>query len=218
MADTRVLDPAPPASARTWRTGGALLLLSVVIGAAALGASGPGGFALLLGTAVLSAGLLVLALGRGSVTARRPLGTIALSLLAVWLLVGAALQDLVQANLQLDALTAPLLLFAYGDAPVQLVLALVAAVAVARAGVVPPAWRWAPAWSVLAIATSWLLYQLLVSITIYSPLWTSVLLGVDAAIRTGSVVLLGVLAILAADRTLSRTDHASAPDTVRIPA
>jgi hypothetical protein len=169
MADTRVLDPAPPASARTWRTGGALLLLSVVIGAVALGASGPSGFALLLGTAVLSAGLLVLALGRGSVTARRPLGTIALSLLAAWLLVGAALQDLVQANLQLDALTAPLLLFAYGDAPVQLVLALVAAVAVARAGVVPPAWRWAPAWSVLATATSWLLYQVLVSITIYSP-------------------------------------------------
>jgi hypothetical protein len=173
---------------------------------------------LLLATAVMSAGLLVLALGRGSVTARRPLGTIALSLLAVWLLVGAALQDLVQANLQLDALSAPLLLFAYGDAPVQFVLALVAAVTVARAGVVPAAWRWAPAWAVLAITASWLVYLLVGSITVYSPAWTSVLLGVDAVVRTGSVVVLGVLAILAAHRSSSRTDQVSARDTGRVSA
>jgi hypothetical protein len=218
MADTRTLDPAPAASARTWRTGGALLLLSVAIDAAALGTGGPSAFVLLLATAVMSAGLLVLALGRGSVTARRPLGTIALSLLAVWLLVGAALQDLVQANLQLDALSAPLLLFAYGDAPVQFVLALVAAVTVARAGVVPAAWRWAPAWAVLAITASWLVYLLVGSITVYSPAWTSVLLGVDAVVRTGSVVVLGVLAILAAHRSSSRTDQVSARDTGRVSA
>jgi hypothetical protein len=203
MADTSVLDPASPASARTWRTGGALLLLSIVVALA--GTSVSGSFATILSTVAFSAALLIFALGRGSVTARRPLGTVALVLLAVWLLAGVVLQDVVRVNLQLDTMTAPLLAFAYGEAPLQFILALIAAVQIARANVVPTRWRWVPTWSVLALAVSWLLMQLLGGLTTIDPvLLTIALTSLNGAVRTGSIVLLGVLAILAADRVKSR--------------
>lgn len=142
----------------------------------------------------------------GSVTARRPVGTTALAALAVWLLLGSVLYDVLGDRIWNDA--APVLTaFTYVDAFVQFALALVAVVQIARLGVMPAPWNRVPAWIVAAVSVTWLLLQLMGGGTIvYGPgLVTWFLTGLDGLARVGGTALLGVIAIVLADRATGRS-------------
>lgn len=206
-------------ASRAWMIGGALLLTTVVIGVAqpALSLIPLGGS---IRPVLFSAALLVFAFGirgSGSVTARRPLGSIALTALAAWLLLGWVLQDIIASTFSNDSLPTGLMAFGYVDSYVKFALALVAVVQIARAGVVPGPWKWAPAGVVGAASISWLLIEVVsVGSTQGFGLGTVALLSVDALVRVGGTVLLGVLAIVLADRT-SRAQVRASDEVARSP-
>ena len=163
-----------------------------------------------VGPALFSAALLVFAFGvrgAGSVTARRPVGTIALALLALWLLLGSVLYGVIGDVFSNDPTPTVLMSFAYADTFVQFALALVAVMQIARLGAVPAPWNWVPAGVVAALTVTWLLLQVLGggSATTYGPnLVTWLLMGLDGLARIGGTVLLGVIAIVLADRVNRR--------------
>jgi hypothetical protein len=100
-----------------------------------------------------------------------------------------------------------LMSFAYADSFVQFALALVAVMQIARLGAVPAPWNWVPAGVVAALTVTWLLLQVLGggSATTYGPnLVTWLLMGLDGLARIGGTVLLGVIAIVLADRVNRR--------------
>lgn len=189
-------------SVATWLTGGGLLLGSVVVGAAA-----GSGFVPWLGmvsSVLFSAALLVFAFGirgAGSVTARRPLGTVALAGLAVWLLLGAALTDVLASRMADGSASTPLQVFAYVDAAVQFALAVIVVVQIYRAGVVPAPWNRVPGVCLAAVTLMWLLHQTLGFSRAFDPqVVTVVLLVLNTVVRVGSTILFGVLAVVFADR------------------
>ncbi|WP_129590389.1 hypothetical protein [Cryobacterium aureum] len=202
MANSRLRDRAVSPASLALLIGGGLLLASVVITVIAQPTLFP--YAGMVAPALFSAALFVFAFGVrgvGSVTARRPVGTIALVLLAVWLLLGSVLYGVIGD----DFSNAPTLFlaFAYADSLVRFALAVVAVMQIARLGAVPAPWNWVPAGIVAAVAVTWLLLQVLGggSPTIYGPnLVTWLLMGLDGLARIGGTVLLGVIAIVLADR------------------
>jgi hypothetical protein len=193
------LVPTRAAARRAWVIGGALLLATVVISVAnpSLIVGGD-----IVGKVLFSASLMVFAFGirgAGSITGRKPLGTTALAMLAIWTLLVSILESvLFSGNYPSDAL----LVFSYVDSFVQFVVALVAATQIARSGVAPRPWNWAPAWALAAVAASWLLQQIVAvgvmqdasSITLFVVL-------LDGFVRIGALVFLGVLAIVLANRS-----------------
>jgi hypothetical protein len=186
---------------RAWIVGGALLIGSVAL-RLILQPAAP----LIFGGSVIAAllfsgALLIFAFGirgSGSVTARRPLGTATLSALAAWILLVTVVNDAI------FAATMPsetLMVFGYIDSFVQFVFALVAAVQIARAGVVPYPWNWAPGWMLAAVAVPWLLSQALaVGDSSQMTEWITVVIALDSAARVGGPIFLGVLAIVLANR------------------
>ncbi|GHD41890.1 hypothetical protein [Mycetocola manganoxydans] len=197
--DTRGAAAAALDPRRTWFLGGVLLLVSHVVTAGLE----PGGFLLgisnTLGTVLFAAALVVFALGfsaAGSVTARRPLGTGALVALAVWSLVDLVLDlaGAIPGDIALDVLVT----FGYIDTAVQFALAVVAAVQIARAGVVPKPWNWAPAVVVAALTVSWLLQFILQGVMQNGEPAVYLLLSIDSVVRIGGTIFLGVLAIVLA--------------------
>jgi hypothetical protein len=183
--------------------GGALLFASVVV----VVTLQPGLTAILgiefLPACVFSVALVVLAIGSdasGSVTARRPLGTLALIALAIWLVLGS-LVDFIIGSFFRDLSSSEFLTKVdLVDLAVQFALALIAVIQIARAGVVPPRWNWVPAYVLAAVTASWLLMYLIGNDTIDADLTTVVLLNVEGIARTGGTLVLGVVAILVADR------------------
>ena len=183
-----------------WVTAGSLLIASVLAGVALQPAASilPGG---MLSTLLYSASLLILAFGvrgSGSITARRPLGTGALVVLAAWAFVGptfgalASEQDLADGNL---------MGIGYADTLIQFAAALVAVTQIARAGVVPKPWHLAPAWALAAVAAPWLVEQLVsVGATGEVPPATLFLMAIDGLVRMAAPLFLGVLAIVLANR------------------
>ena len=219
MAEAMKFHRSESDASRAWLIGGTLLLATVVIGVAqpALSLIPLGGN---IRPTLFSAALLVFAFGirgSGSVTARRPLGTIALTALAGWLFLGSVLQDISASNFSNDPLPAGLFAFGYVDSFVKFALALVAVMQIARAGVVPAPWKWVPAGLVGAASVSWLLIEIVsAGSTQGFGLGTVALLSVDALVRIGGTVLLGVLAIVLADRA-RRVHLRSADEVVRSP-
>lgn len=78
-------------------------------------------------------------------------------------------------------------------------IALVAVVQVGRAGVVPGHWRWAPAFALAAVAFSWVAGEFAPSALVEG--W----FFLDALIRLGAGVFLGVVAIVLGVRASVRT-------------
>ncbi|HYI32858.1 MAG TPA: hypothetical protein VEX88_05290 [Glaciibacter sp.] len=205
--------PAVAAPGRAWFVGGALLLATVPLGVAthSTGAAIVG--ANTITTVLFSASLLVFAFGirgSGSITARRPLGTTALAVLAIWALLGWVLTDVVGASAPYDERSAAMLMFGYVDTFVELAVALVAVVQIARAGVVPSPWNWAPAWALLAMTVPWLVWQIIAAGATQETASTAIFFisGVGGFVDVGSTIFLGVLAIVLSDR-LSRTEAVS---------
>lgn len=203
------------APGRAWIIGGALFLASVVLGVGLQPLVGVVAGGTTVATLLFSAALVVFALGvrgAGSVTARRPSGTIALCALAGWSAVLAIVEPLAVDSL---APFGNLLLFGYVDAVVQFVLALIAIVQIGRAGVVPRPWTWAPAWVLAAVVVLWLVQQLVGALAISGgsvPAFATVVMTVDGLVRIGAPVLFGVVAIVYAGRVpavapAARTAH-----------
>ena len=136
---------------------------------------------------IYAAAILLFAIGttrEASVVARRPLGVTALAIVAVWPLIdNIGTQFLPQDGSSLGAWTT----YGYVTLLVQTGAALAAAMQIARAGVVPAPWHWAPLWVLGFQAFAWALPQ-------------TVLVSADpAALQgwTGPFTLLGMLALLA---------------------
>lgn len=157
----------------TWTIGGVGLVLCAVIGM--LRYSLPGvdsGVALALDV-VFAAAVLLFAIGlsrEASVVARRPLGVVALAVVALWPIVVRIAQPLLPT---MDAATFDAGLDAYREVEslltavffvnllVSLAAALIAVVQIARAEIVPIPWRWAPLWALIASVLAGVLPQLL---------------------------------------------------------
>ncbi|MCK8610689.1 hypothetical protein [Agromyces sp. C10] len=189
-----------------WTIGGALLIASTFV-AAFLGPvlwSVPGGE--FLGPVLVAVALLLFAFGfrgAGSVTAGRPLGTVALVLLALWSFADRAVWWL----LPLDESTPERFGFLFAAIPLlRAVLAAVACVQIARAGVVPAPWNWAPCWALVAVILPSLAQALVVAAAPQSAdqAILTLLVSLDGLARAAAAVFLGVLAIVLANR-LDRT-------------
>jgi hypothetical protein len=139
--------------------------------------------------------------GSGSVTARRPLGTIALTLLGIWPLVMWVLQTALLPNSVTPTHSIMSTLFALGyvDSFLRFGAALVAVVQIARAGVVPPPWNWAPTWALAAVAAPWVFDQIIAVGAPQSLDLFTAFMPVDGLIRIGAPMFLGVLAIVLAN-------------------
>lgn len=198
--------PTRAAARRAWVVAGAMLLASVVINQAVQPGTVLSTAAGLLGTALFSASLLVFAFGirgSGSVTARKPLGTAALTVLALWTL---ALLTLLLPPLQSvffsDGDAPGLLAFGFVDAFVRFTAAFIAVTQIARAGVVPRPWNWAPAWALAAMAALWLTEQIVAvgSVRDTQMIAVGIIVNLDSLVRIGSAIFLGILAIVLANR------------------
>lgn len=208
MTDTQPLVRPATDVRRAWTLGGGLLIAAPLFGLVWWPGLLPGGIVGLIGTALLSAALLVFALGiggTGSVTARRPLGTGALVALAVWVLASQLVWNVLGGSNIFPEFSPQLL---YVDVLIHFVAALIAVIQIARAGVVPRPWNWAPAWVVGAAAVVWLVSQLLLvnvgggrGPAPDSQAFALFLGSIDASVRVAGPVFLGVVAILLGDRS-----------------
>ena len=189
---------------RAWLVGGVLLIAATVLGLV-LSPMGLG----IVGDVVCAAALLMFAFGirgAGSVTARRPLGTTALTVLAVWTVVRSALMGvLVTGGFGFEAVTnsgtgtAPFLVLNYVDVGIQFTASLIAVVQIARAGVVPQPWNWAPAWSLAAISIPWIIDRILFATPpVDAGAWGYILSSLDGLVRIAAGIFLGTLAIVLA--------------------
>ena len=131
----------------------------VMLGTTILGMSG-GPALYVVSSVIYAAAVLLFAIGttaQASVVARRPLGVTAMTILAVWPLVDRIVfQFLPQDGSSLGAWTT----LGYVTLVVETGAALVAAMQIARAGVVPARWRWAPLWVLASQAFAWALPQI----------------------------------------------------------
>lgn len=196
MSETRV--EADTAKARVWIVGGSLLLAAVVIGAGVATVwTGAGVVRELL----VAAALLLFAFGfrgAGSITARRPVPTIALTVLAISLLVSPLLNAILfPLGAALDVIAAATQI----TLVVQFACALIAVMAIGRLAVVPSPFNWAPALALAAITLSGVAQAVAaIAITQNAQEVFVVLIGVDVIIRVGTLVALGVIAIVLGDR------------------
>lgn len=184
-------DAIPRSAGIAWIAGGALLIASAVL-PSALQAAAPR--LATIGVVLWAAALLVFAFGWrgwGSVTARRPLGTSALVLLAAWALFVA----FVPTEWLPSAPDAGGLAFGSVDIAVRVGAAIIAVVQIARAGVVPERWRWAPAWMLAAVGVAQAVPQVWAVATGPTDPMTLVALAVIAQVVTATAAcLLGILA------------------------
>lgn len=198
---------APAPSRRAWILGGVLVLGSAVVSTAFAETAYliPGGQ--YIGTVVFAAALLVFAFGirgGGSVTAKRPLGTAALAVLAAWAVLVPILEDVMLSG----DYTPDLFLFGYVDPIARFILAGIVVAQVARARVVPHPWNWAPTWALAAVTVPWLVEQVM-AIAMRQGRGqdaTSALLlvgSLDSALRIGATLFLGVLAIVLGNRPVA---------------
>lgn len=181
----------------TWVTGGILLLLSVVIWFTARGELA--GFAIAKDAVFASAAVLfVIGVGRaGSVTALRPVSTVATLALAVTpfaqsLWFGLVPESPGDPNAREDAWVLAAALY-YGSLAA---LAIIAAVGIGRAGVLPSPWRWAPLWVVF-----WTPLAFVVGITVSSsaPFGTAISRIAGHLVLDGpaiGTVFLGIVALV----------------------
>ncbi|SFO00748.1 hypothetical protein [Mycetocola miduiensis] len=189
----------------TWFVGGSFLLGSLVLGWNSHLPSPVVSVISVLGTMLFAAALLVFAFGfrrAESVTARRPLGTAALTILAVWVLLSPLLTDVLLSGPIENEPSSALIVYSLIDPYLRFALALVAAMQVGRTPVVPAPWNWAPAWALAVLTVPWVLGQVVTAGTSpeSDPTLMMYLTAFDALARSICTVVLGVVAILLADR------------------
>lgn len=211
MTDASARPAAGDAWSRTLTVGGVLLIAGAVLSFAAPSMlMGPGPFAATsfwAGTAATSTALVVYAFGlgrAGSVVARRPLGTAALVLLAVWPLVDRGVTLVIPYTEETAGFS---LAWGWVGIVVHLSAAIVAAVQVARAGVIRGRLRWAPLWALVAVAAPQVFVQVAFVALGPDTVGTAqdgvfLILGVAQLLAFAAPVALGILSIVLAQRRL----------------
>lgn len=197
---------------RTWMLGGGLLAASALLSLALRSFFLPGLPLHSLSDVLFAAGAVVFAFGlgrAGSVTARRPLGTTAIVLLAAWLLIASPLQQLL---LPMEiSFTDPaerggyfqlVNLVGITTEAISLVLAIIAVVQIGRAGIVPKPWSWAPLWALAAVVVSRTLFSGMLPIPGLADdqVALGAVFGLAGFLVAASVAFLGVLAMVLAVR------------------
>ena len=186
----------------TWTIGGIGLVLAGVIAVLPYLRLNVGPVVFDIFDVVFGVTVIFLAIGLSkdaSVVARRPLGMIALAVLA---LLPCAVRFvnpyLPEMNNQTeDELTA----FMFGRLALSYVAALVGSFQIARAGTVPTSWRWAPWWAAIFSVAALVLRMFLLSGSPFGA--ASVYLGaLDLLVRT---LGLGILALVIASRLRNRS-------------
>lgn len=183
-----------------WYVAGGLLVASVLLGPYVRFESLIGLNAGILPALMFTGALILFAVGTDrstSVTARRPLGTIALIALGVWTFIAT----LVRGTATVPPAIETFLTFGYIDLIVQFVLALIAATQIARAGTVHRPANLVPLWVVAATTASWIIQQVVTvaagsNVTLFLPLPVII----DSLVRVAGPVLLGIVAIALASR------------------
>ncbi|WP_345764679.1 hypothetical protein [Diaminobutyricibacter sp. McL0608] len=187
-----------------WTIGGALLIVSPILslGSPSIGSQIPGG--IFIGPVCFAAATVLFAFGirgSGSVTARRPLGTTAVVFLGLWTLLTAVLLGPIVSTIYAAGRGGVEWTFAVGYANdlIQFVAALIAAIQIARAGVVPRPWNWAPTWALVAITVPWLVLQIVGYFG--APAVANLAFAfstIDGLINLAATLFLGVVAIVLA--------------------
>jgi len=206
MIEVDAVQPEARARRRTWLVGGVLLLLCALLG---LGFSSLNSLLFSvpfnLPLALFGAAVVVFAIGlgrAGSVTARRPLGTGALIALAVWQLVSPLIMlPLPEGGGAQEQFVLMLTIVSTATVLITLVLAVIAVVQIARAGVLPNPWNRAPMWALVVVVATQVLPELVAatgSIIDQAPLVA--LYDFALLVEMGAVAFLGVLAIVLALR------------------
>ena len=205
MSVPNAADRAATDARRAWVIGGSLLIASAVLTVV----SQPSTFQLpgsgLVASALFSIALLLFAFGlrrSGSVVARRPLGIAALVVLAAWTLIEPFIGRLLVPSdfgTNPSAVMWPSITLGYLDVIVRFLAAIIAATQVARAGVVPVPWNWAPTWVVFALALPWVLEQVVPFGSATEPGPIGAVIALDNLVRFAGPVFLGVLAIILAN-------------------
>lgn len=201
----------------TWTIGGIALVLCGVIGMLQYAMPDAGPAAAIVRDVIFGAAVLLFAIGlsaEASVVARRPLGVTALVIVALWPFAIHFAQPFLPTmnNETFEAgmetyRTAEAVLTAvfFVDLLVSLAAALIAVVQIARAQTVPRPWRWAPLWALLASVASWVLPQLLFTLT--TPLGaqdiSSTWIVLGALGFLARTLGLGILALVLASRVRS---------------
>lgn len=203
MIDVTAVADTTRSRRRTWMTGGALFLVSALLG---LGMVTVPGLPFSVSQMLFHAGAVVFAIGlgrAGSVTGRRPLGTGAIIALAVWSLIASPLAwMLVNAGPPTDAgYLSTATMMGTADQVVGLVLAIIAAVRIGRTAIVPRPWSWAPLWALSAIVIAQLIPNLIAAAgSISDQTLLGALFAVIGLISASAVAFLGVVALVLALR------------------
>lgn len=204
MTDAAVDHARNAGDARTaWTWGGALLIACAAISVLTLSVMG-GPIAVVASwtrIVLFGAALVLFAFGirgSGSVVARGRVGIVALLVLAVWPFVERLLALIIIPSMEnLDFYLA----WGYVSLLVQAGAAITAVVMIARAGVLPPQWRWAPLWALVAIVAPQLIIQLVLSAPGTSAQdWSGILVGLTQLVNIAAPLSLGILAIALARR------------------
>lgn len=165
----------------------------------------------LVGVGAFAVSLILIGVGLSrdsSVVGRRPLGVVAMLVLAVWPVFSLFL-------VPLPAAAPPpgdplLLVYGITSLLVPLAASAVAALEIARARVVPSPWRWAPSWALAAVVAVNVLAQglMLVAGPERVQHFAGLIIALETMAFSAAVVGLGVLAIVLATRG-AEPSHAS---------
>lgn len=212
MIDVDATAAAARERQRTWMLGGALLAASALLGLALQSFQLTGLPFMSLSDLLFAAGAVIFAVGlgpAGSVTARRPLGTIAIIALAAWLLLAMPLQQLLlpmEVSFEDPAERGGYfqLVNAVGITAeaVSLMLAIIAVVRIGRSGVVQRPWAWAPLWALVVVVVARTLLSGMVPVPGLTENQEALLalVGLSGFLVAASVGFLGVLAMILAVR------------------
>lgn len=198
----------------TWMIGGISLIVCGVIGMLQYSLFGIAQTAGIVLDVVFAAAVLLFAVGlsrEASVVARRPLGVIALAVVALWPLATRAAQPFLP---RMDAATFEAGMAAYREAEtvlttvffvnllVSLAASLLASVQIARAGVVPRPWNWAPLWALIASVAAGVIPQILFSAagSAGTQVYTEIAVLLGALGVLSRTLGLGILALVLAAR------------------
>ena len=202
MPDSAAL-AAPDAALRTTlRIGGLLLVASGalrLVQSVMWSAAGVGAVVAIVDLVLFSGALAVFAIGvgrGGSIVARRPLGMTALLLIAVWPAVERVVLLTMPPTMDnLDAVQS----WGWTSLTVQLTASIVAVVAIARAGVIRGALRWAPLWGLVALVAPQVVAGLVFAAPGNdAPSLAGVLVGLGQLVGVGVPLALGILAVVRA--------------------
>lgn len=159
---------------------------------------------------IYAAAVLVFAIGisrQSSVVARRPLGVTSMAIVALWPFVNTlvapllSLDDAPQLPQDEGVIGASMIYFSVALV-VQAGAALIAATQIARAGVVPAPWCWAPLWVVGFQAIAWAVPQIVI-VSLGSngtQTWAGVYLLFSTLAGLAGTLGLGILALVLAAR------------------